>query len=277
MRFAHRGLEVCEIPPNGSGCAALMALGIYDGLEREDPVGRLHAQIEAMKLAFADARRYVFDGPLPAFLLDPEQLAARRELISSSATADHVPSAVPYSNTTYLCAVDEDRTAISHIQSLYQFFGSGVLAGDTGVVLQNRSFGFSPDPEHPNCIAPGKRPFHTIIPGMLLEHGDLLGPFGVMGGPMQPQGHFQVVRRVVDDGDDPQAALDAPRWRVEEDGVVELEPGMRDLLPKLQAVGHDARLGEVQHPFGVGQMILRLGSSLIGGSDGRGDGYAAGL
>ena len=182
MRFAHRGLEVCEIPPNGSGCAALMALGIYDGLEREDPVGRLHAQIEAMKLAFADARRYVFDGPLPAFLLDPEQLAARRELISSTATSDHVPSAVPYSNTTYLCAVDEDRTAISHIQSLYQFFGSGVLAGDTGVVLQNRSFGFSPDPEHPNCIAPGKRPFHTIIPGMLLEDGELLGPFGIMGG-----------------------------------------------------------------------------------------------
>jgi gamma-glutamyltranspeptidase/glutathione hydrolase len=112
---------------------------------------------------------------------------------------------------------------------------------------------------------------------MLLEHGELLGPFGVMGGAMQPQGHFQVVRRVVDEGDDPQAALDAPRWRMEDDGVVELEPGLAYLLPELRAMGHDARIGTVAHGFGVGQMILRLGTSLIGGSDGRGDGYAAGF
>jgi gamma-glutamyltranspeptidase/glutathione hydrolase len=144
-------------------------------------------------------------------------------------------------------------------------------------VLQNRGAGFSRVPGHPNELAPAKRPFHTIIPGMLIEGGELLGPFGVMGGPMQPQGHFQVVIRLVDDAFDPQAALDAPRWRVGEDGVVELEPGLRHLLPVLRAIGHDARLGEVQHPFGVGQMILRLGGALIGGSDGRGDGYAAGL
>ena len=275
MRFAHRGLEVCEIPPNGSGCAALMALGIYDGLEREDPVGRLHAQIEAMKLAFADARRYVFDGPLPAFLLDPEQLAARRELISSTATSDHVPSAVPYSNTTYLCAVDEDRTAISHIQSLYQFFGSGVLAGDTGVVLQNRSFGFSPDPEHPNCIAPGKRPFHTIIPGMLLEDGELLGPFGIMGGPMQPQAHLQFVSHLVD-GADPQGALDCGRFRVLEGREVALEPGLWQYADDLRALGHEPVLDEDVHPFGVGQAILAIGDSLVAGSDPRGDGQAAG-
>ncbi|MDX6628695.1 MAG: gamma-glutamyltranspeptidase / glutathione hydrolase, partial [Gaiellales bacterium] len=225
LRFAHRGIEVCEIPPNGSGCAALMALGIYDGLERDDPVGRLHAQIEAMKLAFADAHRYVFDGPLPPVLLDPAHLADRRALISADGALDHTPSAVPYSNTTYLCAVDEDRNAISHIQSLYQFFGSGVLAGDTGVVLQNRASGFSADPEHPNCIAPGKRPFHTIIPGMLLEGGELLGPFGIMGGFIQAQAHVQFVSAVVDRGLDPQAALDEPRFRVQ-DGKLFLEEGL---------------------------------------------------
>jgi gamma-glutamyltranspeptidase/glutathione hydrolase len=112
---------------------------------------------------------------------------------------------------------------------------------------------------------------------MLLEDGALLGPFGVMGGPMQPQGHFQVVRRVVDEGDDPQAALDAPRWRVEEEGYVELEPALVALLPDLRARGHDVRIGALPHPFGVGQMILRFGDALVAGSDGRGDGYAAGI
>jgi gamma-glutamyltranspeptidase / glutathione hydrolase len=151
------------------------------------------------------------------------------------------------------------------------------VAQGTGIVLQNRGAGFSRVEGHPNALAPATRPFHTIIPGMLLEQGGLLGPFGVMGGPMQPQGHFQVVRRVVEDGDDPQAALDAPRWRVEEEGYVELEPGLAGQLRDLRTRGHDARIGAVAHPFGVGQMILRLGDALVAGSDGRGDGYAAGL
>ena len=185
---------------------------------------------------------------------------------------------LPRGGTTYLCVVDGDGMAVSFIQSVYESFGSGVVAPGTGVVLQNRGAGFSRVPGHPNALAPAKRPFHTIIPGMLLERGELLGPFGVMGGPMQPQGHFQVVRRVVDDGYDPQAALDAPRWRVEDDGVVELEPGLRHLLAGAAGASATTRASaSVQHPFGVGQMILRLGSSLIGGSDGRGDGYAAGL
>jgi gamma-glutamyltranspeptidase/glutathione hydrolase len=275
LRFVHRGLEVCEIPPNGSGCAALMALGIYDELERDDPVGRLHAQIEAMKLAFADARRYVCDGPWPEGLLDPAHLATRRALISGTTAFDHVPSEVPYSNTTYLCVVDEDRDAISHIQSLYQLFGSGVLAGDTGVVLQNRSFGFSPDPEHPNCIAPGKRPFHTIIPGMLLEGGELLGPFGIMGGPMQPQAHLQFVSHLLD-GADPQSALDAGRFRVQDGREVALEPGLWQYADDLRALGHEPLLDDDVHPFGVGQAILKAGDALVAGSDPRGDGQAAG-
>jgi gamma-glutamyltranspeptidase/glutathione hydrolase len=167
--------------------------------------------------------------------------------------------------------------AISLIQSLYERFGSGVVAGGTGIVLQNRGAGFSDDAGHPNALAPAKRPYHTIIPGMLLEGDAVLGPFGVMGGPMQPQGHFQVVRRLVDEGADPQAALDAPRWRVEEAGYVELEPGLAEEAGDLRARGHEIRIASSQHGFGVGQMILRLGDAWIGGSDGRGDGYAGAI
>jgi gamma-glutamyltranspeptidase/glutathione hydrolase len=274
LRLAHRGLEVCELPPNGSGCAALFALGIFDGLERDDPLGRLHGQIESMKLGFADARRFVDDGPLPPLLLDPEHLAARRALVSPTTARDHGPSEV-YSNTTYLCCVDEDRNAISHIQSLYGTFGSGVVAGDTGIVLQNRSFGFSPDRSHPNGIAPGKRPFHTIIPGMLLEEGRLLGPFGIMGGAMQPQAHLQFVSRLVD-GADPQAALDAGRFRVEAGRRVALEPGLWEYAEGLHSLGHQPVLEPSPHPFGVGQSILAIDGALVAGSDPRGDGQAAG-
>ena len=146
------------------------------------------------------------------------------------------------------------------------------------MVLQNRGAGFSRVPGHPNELAPAKRPFHTIIPGMLARGRRAARAVRRHGWRRcSPRATSRWCRRLVDDGFDPQAALDAPRWRVEEDGIVELEPGLRHLLPELRAIGHDARLGEVQHPFGVGQMILRLGGALIGGSDGRGDGYAAGL
>ena len=192
-----------------------------------------------MKLAFADAYAFVHDGPLPPDAL--RRRAAGRSPLARAAGcgARSQASSLPRGGTTYLCVVDGDGMAVSFIQSVYESFGSGVVAPGTGVVLQNRGAGFSRVPGHPNELAPAKRPFHTIIPGMLLEHGELLGPFGVMGGPMQPQGHFQVVRRVVDDGYDPQAALDAPRWRVEEDGVVELEPGLR--APPAGAAGHRPR------------------------------------
>jgi gamma-glutamyltranspeptidase/glutathione hydrolase len=271
LRRSYRGVDVCELPPNGQGVAALLALALYDGLEPGP-----HFEIEAMKLAFDDAHAFVHDGPLPADLFDDERLAARRSLVRPDRALDLRVEA-PRGGTTYLSVVDADGMAVSFIQSVYGSFGSGVVAPGTGVVLQNRAAGFSKLDGHANALAPATRPFHTIIPGMLLEHGELLGPFGVMGGAMQPQGHFQVVRRVVDEGDDPQAALDAPRWRMEDDGVVELEPGLAYLLPELRAMGHDARIGTVAHGFGVGQMILRLGTSLIGGSDGRGDGYAAGF
>ncbi len=272
LRFDYRGVEVCELPPNGQGAAALVALALYDGLEPG-----LHSQLESMKLALADAAAYVADASLPATLLDPAHLAGRRSLVDPRRAIDPAPSTLPRGGTTYLCAVDADGTAISLIQSVYDTFGSGVVAPGTGVVLQNRAAGFVEDEGHPNRLAPGRRPFHTIIPGMLLEGGRLLGPFGVMGGAMQPQGHVQVVLRLVDHGDDPQAALDAPRWRVGVGRDVHLEPGLWRFEEQLAELGHDVHRATVQHPFGVGQAILRLGDAWIAGSDARGDGVAVGL
>lgn len=267
--LAYRGIEVCELPPNGQGAAALIALALADGLE----LG-LHGEIEAMKLALADAHGHIADAPLPAFLLDPAHLAERRALIGADSVLDAEPSRA--GATTYLCCVDGDRNAVSLIQSTYEHFGSGVLAGDTGVVLQNRGACFSAEPGHPNELAPAKRPFHTIIPGLLLEGGRLLGPFGVMGGSMQAQGHFQVVRNLVA-GADPQAALDAARFRVDGGRTVSLEPGLWGEADALRAVGHEPVLSLDPHDFGVGQVILTLGDSLVAGSDGRGDGHAAGI
>jgi gamma-glutamyltranspeptidase/glutathione hydrolase len=269
LRLAYRGVDVCELPPNGQGAAALIALGLYAGLEPS-----LHSQIEAMKLALADVYAHVADQPLPSLLLDPTHLAGRRALIRPDRACDMSPSVLPRGGTTYLCAVDRDGTAISLIQSLYETFGSGVVAPGTGIVLQNRAAGFAAGDDHPNRLAPRKRPFHTIIPGMLLTDGELLGPLGVMGGAMQPQGHFQVVQRLVDEEMDPQAALDAPRWRVAPDSSVQLEPGLWDRENELRALGHVVQRATVQHPFGVGQAILKLGDGWIGGSDGRGDGFA---
>jgi gamma-glutamyltranspeptidase/glutathione hydrolase len=277
LRLPYRGLEVCELPPNGQGAAALMALGIWEGLGSDSDVGRLHGQIEAMKLAFADAYAYIADAQLPEGLLDPEHLAARRRLIDLREAHDPEPTRLPVGGTTYLCAVDGEGNGISLIQSLYESFGSGVVAGDTGVTLQNRAYGFVDEPGHPNQIGPARRPFHTIIPGMLLEGDALLGPFGVMGGSMQAQGHLQVVSQVADLGADPQSALDAARFRILGGRDVLLEPGLWELEPSLRALGHNPLSRQDDHDFGVGQMILRLENALVGGSDGRGDGQCAGF
>jgi gamma-glutamyltranspeptidase / glutathione hydrolase len=272
LRLRYRDVEVCELPPNGQGAAALMALGIYEGLEPG-----LHSQIEAMKLALADAYAHVADTPLPETLLSPGHLAGRRRLVRPDRALVPEPSVLPSGGTTYLCVVDGDRTAVSFIQSVYESFGSGVVAPGTGVALQNRAAGFSDEGGHPNALEPGKRPFHTIIPGMLLDAGGLVGPFGVMGGAMQAQGHFQVVRGLVDDRLDPQAALDAPRWRVDAEGAVLVEPGLAESVDVLRAIGHPANIADDQHMFGVGQIIAEIDDALIGGSDPRGDGYCGAL
>jgi gamma-glutamyltranspeptidase / glutathione hydrolase len=282
LRRRYRGVEVCEIPPNGQGVAALQALGILDGIEHTagSPLDRVHLQAEAMKLAFADAERHVHDGPLPARYLDEDYLAERRALIDAAHAGVPVSGALHPSGTVYLCAVDDDRNACSLIQSVYHHFGSLVVAPGTGVVLHNRGHCFTLEAGHPNRMAPGKRPYHTIIPGMLLRGGALEGPFGVMGGHMQPQGHLQVVSHLVDRGLDPQAALDEPRWRLDTGGrgdwALALEEPLHALAPALARRGHRAVCDPHPEAFGGGQAVLVRDDVLIGGSESRKDGIALG-
>ena len=186
-----------------------------------------------MKLAFADAYRYMHDGPLPPRYLDEEYLASRRAEIDPARAGRPEAGRLDPGGTVYLCAVDEERNACSLIQSVYHAFGSNVVAPGTGVALQNRGHGFTLEPGHPNRLAPGKRPYHTIIPGIMLRDGALLGPFGVMGGHMQPQGHLQFVSHVVDRGLDPQAALDEPRWRLDNIGRAEWTLALEEPLYRL--------------------------------------------
>jgi gamma-glutamyltranspeptidase/glutathione hydrolase len=260
LRISYRGHEVVEMPPPTQGVAALEALGLLEGLEPDLP-----NRIACVRLALEDALANVRDGADVSGLLDPAYLARRRQ------ERDAVTAELP-GGTVYLCAVDSDRMAVSFIQSLYYAFGSGVVAPGTGVVLQNRGACFAVQ----GSVEPGKRPYHTIIPGMLLRDGALLGPFGVMGGFIQAQAHAQLVSALVDDGLDPQAALDRPRFRVDGEAV-HLEEGLWPQAEELERRGHTVVCDEDTYSFGGGQAILVEGDVLVGGSDPRKDGYAAGL
>lgn len=281
---AYRDYHVWEIPPNGQGLAALIALGILEGTDfyryPRDSADAYHVQIEAMKLAFADAYRYIADPThtnVPTRgLLDPAYLARRRALIGQHAGApEH--GEPPKGGTVYLCTADRDGQMVSLIQSNFWGFGSGVVVPGWGIALQNRGHGFSLDPEHPNALAPRKRPFHTIIPAFLTKGEQPIGPFGVMGAEMQPQGHTQVVVNTLDYGMNPQAALDAPRWRVERDLVhVELNTP-RHVIEGLVARGHNVRVEPEPSGFGRGQAIWRLESgAYAAGTEARCDGSVAG-
>ena len=259
LRLSYRGVEVLELPPPTQGVAALEALGILAGLKPT-----LASRVGAAGLALEDARAFVCDGADVSFLLQENYLARRRAEIAG-------PTPAIGGGTVYLCAVDADRMAVSFIQSLYASFGSGIVAPGTGVVLQNRGSCFSVQ----GRVEPGKRPYHTIIPGMLLEHGRLLGPFGVMGGFIQAQAHMQLVSALIDDGVDPQAALERPRFRVE-NGEVLLEEGLWGEVEALERAGHVVVREPETSGFGGGQAILIRGDALAGGSDPRKDGYAAG-
>ena len=283
ISIRYRDHEVWEIPPNGQGIAALQALGIVEGTAmHQSPHASAqswHYQLEAMKLAFADAYRYVADPrradvPVSA-MLDAGYLASRRALIGESAR-DYGPGSPPGGGTVYLCAADRDGMMVSYIQSNYMGFGSGVVVPGAGVALQNRAAGFTLEPGHRNEAAGGKRPRHTIIPGFLTRGGAPVGPFGVMGGEMQPQGHLQVVSSMVDYGLNPQSALDAPRWRVEPDAVV-LEPEVgEDVVDGLRRRGHRVSVAPNRLDFGRGQIIRRLDSGVYaGGTEPRTDGVVA--
>jgi len=256
----YRGVTVCELPPPGQGVAALEGLGL---LELGDPT--LATQVECVRLALEDAFAHVRDGADVSFLLEAERLASRRGAAAA-------PVAEPPGGTVYLCAVDGDGMAVSFIQSLYHSFGSGVVAPGTGVALHSRGACFAVG----GHVEPGRRPYHTIIPGMLLRDGRLLGPFGVMGGFIQAQAHVQLVSALVDDGLDPQAALDRSRFRVD-GGSVLLEEGLWERAGEVEALGLEPVLSRDSYEFGGGQAILVEGDVLVGGSDPRKDGYAAGF
>jgi gamma-glutamyltranspeptidase/glutathione hydrolase len=285
----YHDVRVWECPPNGQGLAALLALAMLDGVELGAPgsVDRTHVQIEALRLAFADARWFITDpafAPVPVDdLLSADYIESRRGMIDPARALaglrPGVPNGIP--GTVYLCAVDATGNACSYVSSHYAAFGTGIVPSGLGFPLQNRGCGFSLDPRHPNAFAPGKRPYHTIIPGMLThDDGTLWGPFGVMGGPMQPQGHLQVATALIHDGASPQDALDRPRFFVEPelDGAhVNLEGGFGpDVADGLRGRGHDVVFDPPTHGrsmFGRGQVILvRPNGSLVGGSDRRADG-----
>ncbi|MFI6823620.1 gamma-glutamyltransferase family protein [Micromonospora sp. NPDC050187] len=284
----YRGHEVWELPPNGQGIAALLALNILDGVDLAalPPAERLHWQIEAVKLGFADAHAYVADpehASVPtAALLDPAYAAARRALVTDRA-ATPAAGDPERGGTVYLCAADSAGRMVSLIQSTYLGFGSHVVLPGHGFGLQNRGTGFRLDPAHPNAVGPSRRPFHTIIPGFLTRDGVPVGPFGVMGGHMQPQGHVQLVSATLDAGLDPQAALGAPRWYWHAGRSVLVEPELtataegRAAVETLRGRGHEIAVAEEPGVFGYGQAIWRHDDGgYVVGSEPRVDGAAMG-
>jgi gamma-glutamyltranspeptidase/glutathione hydrolase len=286
----YRGHTLHEIPPNGQGIAALMALGILShfdiGARPADAIRTRHLQIEAMKAAFADVYRWVADirhmtDVTPAHLLDDGYLAQRARRIREDRATDFAHGMPPAGGTIYLSAADQDGMMISFIQSNYMGFGSGVVVPGTGVSLQNRGYGFVTDPGHPNVVAPGKRPFQTIIPAFLMKDGKPQMSFGVMGGNMQPQGHMQTLSRMLDHAQNPQAACDAPRFKVQRGLEVDLEATMAaDVVEGLRALGHQIKPAlDTYMDFGSGQFIWRLSDDMDDGyaaaSDSRRDGCAA--
>jgi gamma-glutamyltranspeptidase/glutathione hydrolase len=290
MDFA--GHRLHQIPPNGQGIAALMALGMlrhHDlAAHAVDSLAVQHLQIEAMKLAFADTYRWVADPQAmtevsAADLLSDAYLAERARLIDPKRAQAFGAGQPPRGGTIYLTAADDSGMMISLIQSNYMGFGSGVVVPELGVSLQNRGHGFTLQARHPNVVAPGKRPFHTIIPGFLTQDGRPRMSFGLMGGNMQPQGHLQTLVRMLVHGQQPQAACDAPRWKVETGLKIDVEHTMAPgLVDGLRGLGHQlAPSPDVSMDFGSGQFIWRLSDDAddgyVAASDARREGQAAGF
>jgi len=278
----YRGYDVWEIPPNGQGIITLMALNILKGFDfaERDTALTYHRQIEALKLAFMDAHKYVADARHMSVsvkdLLSESYAAERRSLIGTQALmpTHGVP---PRSGTVYLNTADSEGNMVSMIQSNYKGFGSALVVPGTGISLQNRGHGFTLEAGHDNRLAPGKKPYHTIIPGFMTKDGKPIGPFGVMGGFMQPQGHLQVVMNTIDFDLNPQAALDAPRWQWMEGKTVEFEHSTpTHIFDSLRRMGHDLRWAPGSGGFGNGQIIWRRPDGvLVGGTEPRTDGQVA--
>lgn len=284
------GTALHEIPPNGQGIAALMALGMLEHVDltdmgADDPLA-LHLQIEAIKLAFADLHTFVADqrymtDVTPQDLIHPDYLKSRAQLISREKAQTYGPGAPKTGGTVYLTAADASGMMVSFIQSNYSGFGSGIVVPGTGISLQNRGAGFTLEPGHPNQVGPGKKPFHTIIPGFLMQGDAPKMSFGVMGGPMQAQGHVQMVLRTQLWGQDVQTAVDAPRWRFVAGNEVACEAAMPDKTrARLSELGHQISVEAPDSAFGFGgaQLIEKLASGgYAAASDPRKDGQAAGF
>lgn len=281
----YKGYTLHELPPAGQGIAALQMLKMLEGHDLKakghNSAAYLHTLIEAKKLAHADLARYVADPEhmrvAPADLLDPGYLARRGALIDPRRAADQPPAGDlgGGSETIYLTVADGEGNMISFINSIYSYFGSGVVVPGTGIMLQNRGAGFVMTEGHPNRLAPRKRPLHTIIPGFVTRNGQPWLSFGVMGGDMQPQGHVQVLLNLVEFGMDPQEAIDAPRFRHLAGRTVAIEGLPESVARELAALGHDLR-NPVGVAFGGGQAIMKLGRGWAAASDPRKDGMAAG-
>jgi gamma-glutamyltranspeptidase/glutathione hydrolase len=289
----YKGYTLHEMPPNNQGMTALILANILEGIDLKamanDPVRYYHTLIEATKIAFSDRNRHIAD---PAFaklpvgqLIAKDYAAERRSLIDPSRAID--PPAYGEFNlgadTTYFTVVDKDRNAVSFINSIFNAFGSGIVAGDTGIMLHNRGTGFSLDPTHPNRYEPGKRPFTTLVPAMVFRDGSLFMSYGVMGGDIQTQGHVQVLLNMIERGLNLQEAVDAPRVRyISGKGVMMEEELTPAVITGLTALGHERVLppAGLRHRIfmGGGQAIVvdPATGALLGASDARKDGLAIG-
>ncbi len=276
------GYRVHELPPNGHGITALMALNIAKGFDfkEKENADTYHKMIESLKLAFTDAQHYVADPKYMSVttdaLLDQDYADQRRKLIGSEAIMpEH--GKPPSGGTVYLATADEEGNMVSYIQSNYMGFGSAIVVPDTGISLHNRAVGFNLNPKSDNVVAPNKRPYHSIIPGFLTKDGKPIGPFGIMGGPMQPQAHFQVVINTILFGHNPQEALDSPRWQWMEGKTVEVEATFpQSIAQELADMGHDIKMNYSSLFMGRGQIIWRQenGSYMVG-TESRCDGHIA--
>jgi len=281
----YKDVKVHELPPNGQGIATLMMLGIIKNLDlhsyEPDSTESLHLQIEAMKLAFADTYRYVADPDslefAPEQLLKGDYLNQRATLIDTTKAQKPSYGSPAYGDTVYLTTADANGMIVSYIQSNFLFFGSGIVIPETGISLQNRGSGFTLEEGHPNQVGPNKRPFHTIIPAFVTNKDEPLMSFGVMGGPMQPQGHAQMLIRIFEYGQNPQAASDAPRWCIAEGLHINIEEGIKkEVLEGLTQLGHKI----IKAPptvFGGAQLIYKLEEGYLAASDPRKDGQAVGI
>jgi gamma-glutamyltranspeptidase/glutathione hydrolase len=285
LEIGYRGYTLHELPPNGQGIVALIALGILEHFDVRslavDGADSVHLQIEAVKLAFADAWRYVGDldymDVRPAALLDKSYLRSRSKLIDMKRAQSFGHGSPPKGGTVYLTAADANGMMVSYIQSNYMGFGSGVVVD--GVSLQNRAGTFVLQPGHPNCVGPKKRPYQTIIPGFVTKEGAPVMSFGVMGGTMQPQGHAQIMVRIADYGQSPQAACDGPRFRFVQGMDVSIEDGgfQPAVVDELQRRGHRIVTIDDYNQFGSGQLIWKLDGGYFAASDPRRDGQAVGF